>query len=380
MKFAFSNGNTELRSYTEIDLLQIEKNYLNYKALVKNKEIMAVVKADAYGHGAVEVAKRLENLGVSIFATATLDEAAQLRRSGIFGDILVLGYTHPKLADRLYELDITQTLLSEKYADALARSTDKILKCHVAINTGMNRIGLHTANNELLCEQIHGFSKRFDIRGIYTHLACAASGEEEDVIFTKKQLDRFSSVLRGTRDLKIPSVHCLNSAGGLSYDDYAPAEANIIRLGILLYGLAPSENYKFPSGILPALSWKCILSHILSVDSGERIGYGKGCITDKKTKVGVLSCGYADGYKRCLSSRAEVLVGGARARILGNICMDQIMVDLSDIDAEEGSVVTLIGKSGAEWIFADTLAKLADTIGYEIVTGISSRVKRTYLN
>ena len=378
METDFTRTEASLRSYAKIDLVQIEKNYLVYKEAVKNNRIMAVVKANAYGHGAVEVARRLELLGVSDFAVATLEEALALRRAGVCGEILVLGYTSPEMAETIYEYNITQTLLSESYASALSKATDKRIKCHAAINTGMNRIGLDGSKPSVASTQIRDFWHRFELTGIYTHLSCAASGEKDDERFTLGQLERFSQVVRETRDLKLKTVHALNSAGGLLYSDYLSAQTNTVRLGIILYGLKPEQSFSLPLGIAPALSWRCRLTHIFSVERGERIGYGDGFVAKEKMRIGVLSCGYADGYKRCLSNHANVIIKGKYAKIIGNICMDQMMVDLTEIEAVEGEAATLIGKDGDCEITADELGELANTIGYEVVVSISERTVKKY--
>ena len=341
---------------------------------------MAVVKADAYGHGAVAVARALSDAGVSKFAVSNLNEAIELRESGIDGEILILGYTPPAFSTELCKYNIIQTVVSKEHAAELATCSDKRLKCHVAIDTGMHRIGLDADNPDECADIIRIYSKKLSISGIYTHFCVADSAETEDVQFTLSQIDKLKNVCDKVADEGINCVHCCNSAGGLYYSDTVSAQLcgkGVVRLGIVLYGLKPDVANKLPDGINPVLSWKTAVTTVKTLQRGDSIGYGRTYIADRTMKIATLSTGYADGYRRDLSNKGYVLIRGRRAPIVGRICMDQMTVDASDIpDVKVGDIATLIGKDRDEKITADDLALLIGTIGYEVVCGISKRVER----
>lgn len=370
---------TELskRCWTEINLSVIVKNYQIYKSnLPDNKKIMAVVKADAYGHGYSEVAAALQKEGVNDFAVATIDEAVKLRQSGIKGQILILGYTPLDEADKLSEYDITQAILDEFYAEKLSQ---KHLPVNVqfALDTGMNRIGLDADNPEYCEKVIRKYKDKFNITGLFTHLCVADSDDKDSIEFTKNQIEKFENVINKTADLNLPYNHCLNSASGLWHDCKKSVFA---RLGIVLYGLKPDYKNILPQGIMPGLSWYSVVSMIKHVHAGETIGYGRTFTASKEMNVATVCAGYADGYNRMLSNRFFVLINGKKAPITGRICMDQFMVDVTDIpDVEMGTKVVLIGKSGEEKITADDMADCIGTIGYEIVCNISMRVNRFFV-
>ncbi|MBR2343053.1 MAG: alanine racemase [Clostridia bacterium] len=370
-----------LRSWVEVDLEQIELNYKIYRShLPSDTDIIAVVKADAYGHGAVPVAKRLAGAGVKRFAVATLDEAIELRRGGIKGEILVLGYTAPALAGKISRYKVTQAIVSEEHAEELLRHKRGKLSTLFAINTGMNRIGLSALESENTEHTVRRYYKELGARGIFTHLAVAGSPRADDVEYTERQLDSFGSLLAALSDLNLTEAHALNSIGGLIYgSDTRGGEA--VRLGIVLYGLLPREDFVLPKGIHPVLTWKTTASSVFKVKAGESIGYSRSYIAKRDSIIATLTTGYADGYPRLLSGRADVLVNGRRARVVGNICMDQMMIDVSDVgEVRTGDEVILIGRSGDEVITADELASRMGTIGYEIVAGISKRVERICIN
>ena len=370
------------RSWTEIDLGQLIKNYYIYKTqLPSDTEIMAVVKADAYGHGDVQCALALQEAGVSFFAVATVKEAILLRENGINAEILVLGYTPMEFAWVLAEYDITQTLISEEYAERLAETSKTRIKCQFAINTGMNRIGLDGTDVKKCAELIHKYSEVFDLNGIFTHLCAADSECDSDVEFTKNQISCFDEIVHSLGDIKLKYIHCMNSAGGLFYSfSSAGAAKDIVRLGIILYGLKPDINNRLPEGIKPVLSWKTVVSAVNTVRAGESIGYGRSYVAQNDMRVATIPTGYADGYSRHLSNKGYVLIRGKRAQIVGRVCMDQMMVDVSDIpEAAMEDEVVLLGVSGEEVLTADDLAAIAGTIGYEIVCGISKRIERYIL-
>lgn len=363
------------RSWTEISIDKVLRNYSIYKeSIPKDKRIMAVVKADAYGHGDAIISKVLSDNGVRFFAVSNIDEAIHIRKAGTQGMILILGYTPIHRAKELLDYKITQSLLSEEYAEKLS-SISNLIECQFAIDTGMRRIGLN-ADMPSDCERIiRKYSSILRVNGIFTHLCSADSPEE--AVFTNEQMDKFNAVSELVSDLNLPYCHCLNSAGGL---EYGSSRSCFVRLGIILYGLKPGYAYKLPGGIEPSLSWKSVVCMVKSVKPGDTIGYGRSFSVRKHMRVATIPTGYADGYNRLLSNKGFVLINGKKAHILGRICMDQMMVDVSDIpNVELGSEVILIGRSGNEMITADDIANMYGSIGYEVVCGISKRVERVYI-
>ncbi len=367
---------TDKRCWAEINLAQIVDNYRIYKNnLPAQTKEMAVVKANAYGHGDIEIAEILQKEGVNDFAVATLDEAVKLRTSGIKGQIFVLGYTPITQAQSLIEYDITQAVVDENHAKMLSKFGNRI-KAVFALDTGMNRIGLD-ADNPDLCEKIiRSYIKKLSVQGIFTHLCVADTPTPQAIDFTNNQIKKFEAVAVRLSDLNLPYVHCLNSAGGLWT---TCSKSLFARLGIILYGLKPSYLNTLPEGIKPALSWYSLVSMVKNVHPGETIGYGRTFEAEVDMKVATVCAGYADGYNRLLSNKFYVLINGKKAPVLGRICMDQFMVDVSQINGvETGSKVTLIGQDRDEIITVDDMAQAAGTIGYEIVCNISGRVERKY--
>lgn len=360
---------TGKRSWVEIDLKQLKRNYEIYKALQpRGREVMAVVKADAYGHGDKEVVKTLDSLGCRFFAVSNIDEAIHVR-SVTDGEILILGYTPIDMVEELVKNNITQALLSEEYAEALL-STGLPVKCQFAIDTGMRRIGLN-ADNLDECERVIRKYKE-GLTGIFTHLCVADTPDQNE--FTEGQIQKFEAVCDRVEDLNL-SCHCMNSAGGL----WHTARSSFARLGIVLYGLKPDYANTLPDGIAPVLSWKTVVSMVKDVKPRDTIGYGRSFIVQRPMKIATIPTGYADGYSRSLSNKGWVLIAGRKAPIVGRVCMDQMMVDVSGIDRVDiGTEVMLLGRSGDEVITADDLANVYETIGYEIVCGINKRVERYY--
>lgn len=354
------------RSWAEINLRILASNYSVYTAqLPAIQEIMAVVKADGYGHGAVEVAKTVQALGCENFAVSNIEEAKQLRENGVQGQILILGYTPLSAISELLTYDLTQTLISEDYAEKLS---GRGIKAQFAIDTGMNRIGLDADNSENCERIIRKYSSAFELTGLFTHLCVADIKSEEE--YTNCQIEKFKCVVDRVRDLELPFIHCMNSAGGLWNNGYG----NLVRLGIILYGLKPDYSNELPEGIKSALEWKSVISMIKTVHPGETIGYGRSYMADKEMVVATIPTGYADGYNRRLSNKGKVLINGIEAPIVGRICMDQMMVDVTGLDVNFEEEVTLLGNGYT----ADDMAKDIGTIGYEIVCDIGKRVPRKY--
>lgn len=372
----------EKRSWIEIDMSQLRRNYCIYrKSLRKDAQIMAVIKADAYGHGDVQVAKMLEECGVHLFAVSNIDEAVGLREAGIEGEILILGYCSPVYSKTLFEYDLTQTIVSEEYARALAESGFRP-KCQFAIDTGMNRIGLDGDMTDDCVRIIREYNGILNLTGIFTHLCDAGTDSGGCYAFTMDQIRKFNDVAERIADLNLPYIHCCNSAGGLFYledSDMFRRVGNVVRLGIILYGLKPDDSNSLPEGIAPAMTWKSVVSQVKTVRSGETVGYGRAYTAEKELRIATIATGYADGFNRLLSNKGFVMIDGRKAPVVGRICMDQIMVDVTDIpDVKMGDSVVLLGKSGGLSYNADDMARDLGTIGYEVICNITKRVQRFY--
>lgn len=374
---------TEQRSWVEIDLDQIKRNYLIYKSLLpQNTEIMAVIKADAYGHGDVHIARWISEQGCCLFAVSNIDEAVGLREAGIQGEVLILGYTSPKFARIIYSQHLTQTLVSEEYAEALAQ-TGYNVKCQFAIDTGMNRVGLDGEQPEQCVATINSYVDRLDVNGVFTHLCVADdTNSEECKRFTLAQIEQFKVVVKGVQDLNLPFVHCFNSAGGMFYllkgKNYELIR-KIVRLGIMLYGSKTDTRNFLPEGIAPAITWKSVVSMVKNAYPGETLGYGRTFKVKKELRIATVTTGYADGLNRLLSNRGFIMVNGKKAPIVGRICMDQTLIDVTEIpNVKMGTVVTIIGESGNLRYTADDMADDLDTIGYEVICNITKRVQRFY--
>lgn len=373
----------EKRSWVEIDLEQIRNNFSIYKSyLPENYKIIAVTKADAYGHGDIMVAKTLAELGVDFFAVSNIDEAVGLREAGIKATILILGYTYPGDAKTLYDYQISQTILSKEYAEELYREGYRI-RCQVAIDTGMCRIGLNANDTNSCSRLIRQYFRMFELEGIFTHFSVADSQYPSDISFTRNQIEKFGLIADSVKDLNLPYVHCCNSAAGIKYIPQVTKWKGIdkyVRLGIVLYGLKPDRGFAMPEGILPALTWKSRISMVKIVPAGSYVGYGRSFEAKRETKIVTIPTGYADGYNRHLSNNGFVIINGQKAPVIGRVCMDQILADATGIDnVKMDDTVILLGKDGGISFNADDMAELLDTIGYEVTCNISKRVQRFYV-
>lgn len=365
------------RCWVEINLNTIKENYRIYSNQLKpGQKIMAVIKADAYGHGDKKVAAALQEVGCLYYAVSNVQEALHICEQHLNGQILILGYTPPYYLSAVYANDFTQAVLSEEYAELLLENKNNI-KCQFAIDTGMNRIGLDADDPKECARIIKKFAATcLKVNGIFTHLCVADLASDESKRFTEMQIEKFRAVAEEVKDLNLKYVHCLNTAGGFWHNEFG----NYVRLGISLYGLKPDYTNTLPQSINPALEWKSVVSMAKNVLPGETIGYGRTFTAEYPMRVATISTGYADGYPRALSNKGWVLINGKKAPIVGRVCMDQMMVDVTGIpDVHLGSEVVLMGKSGNEVLTADDLANLVDTIGYEIVCGINKRVERMYV-
>ncbi len=374
------------RTWMEISSAAAADNFNKIKAISKDKKIFAVVKANGYGHGAPEISKLFESLGVDGFAVSNIFEALELRECGIKKEILILGYTPFEHADVLIKNNISQTVYSFDYAKKLnsfAKSAGGKISCHIKLDTGMSRLGFNaksglsdTAKEEL--KECFCF-ENLEYDGVFTHFSTADSQEENDIEFCNKQYDNFKKSISELKEIgfSFKYIHCDNSAATLKRDDEF---TNLIRPGIILYGYYPSADIKKEIELTPVLSLKSVVSMVKEIDTGDTVSYGRVFKADRKMKIATVPVGYADGYPRYLSDKGFALIKGTKVPIIGRICMDQMMLDVSDIEnIKIGDVVTLIGRDGNEKITADDIAKLGNTICYEIICGFTPRVEREYL-
>ena len=370
------------RAYAEIHLDRAKRNIEKIRTLLKgNTELMAVVKANAYGHDDGVLPLYFQSLGIKYFAVSNIHEAENLRKAGVTGEILVLGYTSPEYCKELYDYNITATVVSYEHAEEMSRTAKQPVRCHAAIDTGMGRIGIRTYDETKCADEIEKISKLQNIalEGIFTHLAAADSYDEENVKYTESQRDFFLSVKKilSERGISLKHTHYLNSAGGTFYAD---SESTLARFGIMLYGLYPDVSLKLPFELEPVMELKAEVGYVNKIKKDSYVSYGRTFCAESDMTLAVLTIGYADGYSRLLSSKAEVLIKGKRVKIVGRICMDQLMIDVTGTDVKPGDIATLIGIDGDEKITADELASLYGTIGYEVVCGISKRVPRVIMN
>ena len=368
------------RAWAEISLSNLRNNVNVINEMIgENTEIMAVVKADAYGHGEHQVSRCLWESGVKYFAVSNLDEAIAVRNSCPEAEILILGYTPPEYGQTLADNNIIQGIVSSEYAHELVQYTSKSIRCHVKIDTGMGRIGLKYDTPSECAEEILRLSEyeKLSLEGIYTHFAVADCDDSENIEYTDKQekyiLDVYSELV--SRGLKLRHIHFANSAT-ISYRN--STKSTLARAGIIMYGLCPNYPMEINKRLKSVMALKAVISHVKAVEKGDSISYGRTFIAPEDMVVATVTIGYADGYSRLLSSKGEILVHGKRCAIIGRVCMDQLMIDVTNVQAKAGDIVTLIGKDGDDEITADELASICSTIGYEVVCGISKRVPRIF--
>jgi alanine racemase len=365
-------------TWAEVNLSAIEYNYRQVRRLVgKDISIMVVVKANAYGHGTVEVSQVLERLGVNYLGVATTDEAVRLRDHGIKTPILVLSSVLPDEVSVAVEKDITLTLASPELLETIDQESEarkKRARVHIDVDTGMGRIGVWHEEALNFIKNVWYEYRNIIVEGVYTHFSSAG----RDDFFTNYQIESFEKLLARLEsfDVRIPLRHSANSIATV---DIKRSHLNLVRPGLIIYGMYP--KYTFPKLIKlkPALSLKTRIAYIKDAPPGRSISYGRTYITQKPTRIATLPIGYADGYARGLSNKAEVLVRGRRAGVVGRVTMDQTMIDVGHIKcARVGDEVVLLGKQGRNEIRAENLARLAGTIAYEFVCSISNRVPRIY--
>jgi len=360
--------------WAEIDLDALALNIRLLKARANGAALMAVVKANAYGHGAVAVARAVLSAGADRLGVICVDEGEQLRRAGITAPILVMGHTPATDAARLVDLGLTGTVGSRETAEALAGAAAQRGAClaiHLKVDTGLNRYGLTPAEALALGGWLRD-APSLEVEGVFSHFA---SADEADKGYTLDQYARFRQVSEGLS--WVPVRHVSNTAALLDMPDLS---LEMVRPGLGIYGLYPSGEVRRDLGLVPVLSLKSRVVRLTPLASGDSVSYGRTWRAARPSLVGLVMCGYADGLPRSLSNRGSVLVRGQRAPIAGRICMDMCMVDVTDVaDVAAGDEVVLIGRQGEEKITADEVAGLAGTISYEILCAISARVPRLYL-
>lgn len=367
------------RVQANINLDAIYQNVANAKKLLKpGTKIMAIVKADGYGHGAIETASVIDSI-VDAYGVAILEEGIELRQAGFTKDILILGFTPAPLYEPMINYNITTAVFQLDMAQKISETAVKLGKkahIHIALDTGMNRIGFKQDNESLdIIKQIAALPGIL-IDGCFTHFARM---DEKDKTKAKIQFERFILFTKRIEaaGIKLPLKHAANSAAIIEMQETG---LDMVRDGISVYGMYPSEEVdKFRLALIPAMELKAHVSFVKTIGAGEEIGYGGTYTTTGRTVVATIPVGYADGYPRALSGKGRVLVHGQSAKIIGRVCMDQFMVDVTNIEGvKEGDIVTLAGRDGDEYISIEEVAGMAYSFNYEFVCNIGKRVPRVY--
>lgn len=368
------------RLLAEINLDAIGNNIREIKSIIKqDTQLLAVVKADAYGHGAEEVSKVCLYNGADQLAVATCDEGVQIRQWSIQVPILILGNTVEGQLETVINYGLTQAIFryeTAKLMSDIAAKLGKTALVHIKIDTGMSRIGfLPTDESIAEIERIFALPN-LKVTGIFTHFATA---DEKDKTFTNVQYKRFRYVTdtlnnKGYKDF---IRHCANSGAILDMPDL---QLDMVRAGIIIYGMYPSSEVTHPINLIPAMSLKSQISYVKYLEENVSVGYGRTYFTTHRTKVATVPIGYADGYSRAFSNKARVIVNGQYAPVIGNVCMDQMMIDVSDIaDVKDGDSVIIMGSDSENTVSAEELASISNTINYEIVCNVGKRVPRVYI-
>ena len=371
----------EKRTWAEVDLDAIAHNMREIRKITNpNAQIMAVVKADAYGHGFMETARTLLENGADRLAVAVLQEGKQLRSRGVDVPVLILGASSAEDAEDLINFDITPNVFDYEFAKALsyeAEKKEKVTKIHIKLDTGMTRIGFvaDDSDNKNIVDEIIKISKLpyIEIEGIFSHFS---TSDEYDEAYTRMQFRRFMNVVDGLEEqgLHIPIKHICNSAGIMMYPEM---HLDMVRPGVILYGMYPSNEVdKSRLTLIPAMTLKSRITLVKSVDEGRGVSYGKEYITDRTTKIATVPIGYADGYLRKIAQNGVMMVNGVKTPIIGRICMDQCMIDVTNVhNIDKGDEAVIFGK---EDITIDSLAEWLDTINYEVACVIGKRIPRIY--
>lgn len=362
------------RTAVVIDLDRIKHNIESIKAKIGDADLLGVIKADAYGHGVIEVAKEIEQ-DCAFFGVAVIEEAVELRKAGFSTPILVLGRVEPYYSDLLVKYDIRPAIFSLEDAKSLSAEAVKQGKTalyHFAVDTGMSRIGFQVTEKDAdICKEI-ALLPNIEAEGIFTHFATA---DEKDLTKTLQQKERFGKFvdMLSKRGIDPEIKHANNSAGVMNFDEHY----DLVRAGIVIYGMYPGEDVdKSKLDVLPAMKWVAEISHVKTLEAGREISYGGTYVTEKETVVATVPVGYADGYPRSLSNIGKVMVNGKEAPIIGRVCMDQFMIDVTDIpDVKVGDEATLVG----DGLSMEEVSNAAHSFNYELPCRISRRVPRIYL-
>ena len=362
------------RAWIEINRNHLENNIKEIKKIISDKtKIMAVVKANAYGHGIIPISKELNKLGIEDFAVATLEEGIILRQNHIKGNILILGYTRFDDIPYVIKYDLIQTIVDYEYAKRLNElKLDRKIKVHIKINTGMNRIGESYKHIDKLLEIYK--MKSLDILGTFTHLSVSDSNKAEDIEFTQNQIKSFDHCVQILKEnnCNVGILHVQASYGVLNYPELT---YDYVRIGIMMYGNLSSRKdvTKLKPDIKPVLSLKARITSIKEINKDEAVGYGRDFIATNNIKIASVAVGYADGYPRNLSNHAKVIINGQIVPVIGRICMDQLMIDISTLmNVKVGDVVTLIGEDSE--ILAESIADQTGTISNEILSRLGNRL------
>lgn len=365
------------RTYIGIDLDALNYNIDNIKKKINGAKLLAVIKADAYGHGAVQVAREIENK-CDFFGVACIEEAAELLKAGIKTPLLILGYVFQDVYDTVVENNIRIPVFSFETARALSDEAvrqNKTAYFHFVVDTGMSRIGFQCTDSSIEeCEKICALPN-IKAEGIFSHFATADESDLTKTLAQKKLFSSFVSALE-KRNIHIPIKHINNSAGIMNFDE----NFDMVRSGIITYGLYPSNEVDSALiDLKPVMSWHAAVSHVKKLEAGREISYGGTYVTDSSRQIATIPVGYADGYPRCLSNCSKVIINGKYAPITGRVCMDQFMVDVTGIEGVEvGCEATLIGKNGKLVISVEDIADNAHSFNYEQVCRMSRRVTRIY--
>ena len=374
-------------AWIEVDLGAIEHNARRLIEIVgPGVELLAMVKANGYGHGAVEVSRAALRAGATWLGVVSVGEGLELRRAGIAARILVLGYTPPEWTRAAVEHDLTLTIFSIDSAHAIseaARALARRARVHIKVDTGMARLGVAPQQAAEFARAVRALNL-IEVEGMFTHFSMADTPDAHGVKgwgieYTRKQLAQFSGVLDACERAGIPLRyrHCANSPAILKMSE---VNFDLVRTGILLYGLDPSDEVPRPPDFVPALAFKTRVAAIRQVPAGTYVSYGATFRTERPSRLAVIMVGYADGFRRKPSNFGEVLVRGKRARIAGRVAMDQAIIDVTDIEGvQPGDEVVLIGKQGAEEIRAEDIARNLGTNDYEVVTALGARLERKYM-
>lgn len=368
------------RAWVEVNLQNLKHNVEEIKRIIHPKcNFMAVVKANAYGHGLVKVSKYLNEIDIDNFAVATIDEAIELRDANVQGDILILGYTNINRLNDLVKYDLIQTVVNYDYAKELNKF-ERSIRVNIKIDTGMHRLGEEYTNRESI-DKIFNF-KNLNVESVFSHFYVSDSSDKEDIICTEEQIEKFFDIVNYVRQKFNSNIKChiQNSYGALNYPEL---ECDFARIGIVMYGVKSSLDDRVETDIdlKPVLELKARVAVVRSVGENEAISYGRAYISSSNMKIATVTIGYADGVPRNISqNNGFVLVNNRQAPIIGRVCMDQMIIDVSNIESiEAGDVVTIIGKDNECEVLAEEVSQSAGTITNELLSRLSNRLEYYYI-